>query len=271
MFADAELCVKCFGLKWVCLMLIISLPWCQRPWALPFMTILAPSKKYNEARGRAHKTSIDWTILALRIISRWLKCSWVLIGDGGFACVRLGHACIKQNVTLVSRLRLDTALYVFAPSPAEGQRGRHREKGERFISLKKLAADATQPWRNTCINWYGGITKNVRLLSDCQLWYSSGEKSLPIRWVLVVDPDTNEAEAFFSTDMTLVPEQIVNWFVLRWNIGVSRRRTLHLVGESPTEVKRLKPRSSGGIMARKQGDGALQQTYSKEYVQYTRL
>jgi DDE superfamily endonuclease len=43
--------VTCFGLKWVCLMLIVPLPWCQRPWALPFMTILAPSKKSNEARG----------------------------------------------------------------------------------------------------------------------------------------------------------------------------------------------------------------------------
>ena len=31
--------VKCFGLKWVCLMVIVPLPWCQRPWALPFMTI----------------------------------------------------------------------------------------------------------------------------------------------------------------------------------------------------------------------------------------
>ena len=62
--------VKCFGLKWVCLMLIVSLPWCQRPWALPFMTILAPSKKSNEARGRAHKTSIDWTMIAVRAISR---------------------------------------------------------------------------------------------------------------------------------------------------------------------------------------------------------
>ena len=124
-------------------------------------------------------------------------------------------------MTLVSRLRLDAALYEFAPSPIKGQRGRHREKGERFTSLKTLAADVTQPWRDACINWYGGITKNVRLLSGIHLWYSSGEKPLPIRWVLVVDPETNEAEAFFSTDMALAPEQIVNWFVLRWNIEVT--------------------------------------------------
>lgn len=213
--------VKCFGLKWVCFMLIVPLPWCKRPWALPFMTILAPSKKANEARGRIHKTSIDWTIIAIRVVSRWLKRPWVLIGDGGFACVHLAHACIKQHVTLVSRLRLDAALYEFAPLPMKGQRGRHREKGERVISLAKLALDSTQAWRDICIDWYGGVTKNVRLLSGCHLWYSSGEKPLSIQWVLVVDPETNKAEAFFSTDLQLAPEKIITWFVLRWNIEVT--------------------------------------------------
>jgi hypothetical protein len=40
---------------------------------------------------------------------------------------------------------------------------------------------------------------------------------------------------------------------------VSRQRTRLLVGESPTEVKRPRPRSLGGIVARKQDDGALRQ------------
>ena len=134
-----KLVVKCFGLKWVCLMLIVPLPWCKRPWALPFMTILAPSKKSNKAENRKHKTSIDWTIIAIRVISRWLKRAYILIGDGGFACIRLGHACIKNNVTLVSRLRLDVALYEVAPPPAKGQLGRRREKGKRISSLKHHA------------------------------------------------------------------------------------------------------------------------------------
>ena len=33
-----------FGLKWECMTLIVPLPWCKRPWALPFMIILSPSK-----------------------------------------------------------------------------------------------------------------------------------------------------------------------------------------------------------------------------------
>jgi len=53
--------VTSFGLKWECMVLIVPLPWCKRPWALPFLTVLAPSKKANEKAERRHKTSIDWT------------------------------------------------------------------------------------------------------------------------------------------------------------------------------------------------------------------
>jgi DDE superfamily endonuclease len=217
-----KLVVKCFGLKWVCLMLIVPLPWCKRrPSALPFMTILAPSKKANKAAGKAHKTSIDWTIVAICVIARWLRRAFILIGDGGFACIRLGHACTKNKVTLVSRLRLDVALYEVAPTPAKGQLGRRREKGERVSSLKELANDMTQLWRDAIVTWYGGESKQVRILSGINLWYTSGEKPLLVRWVLVLDVEENQTEAFYSTDIKLEPEQIVNWFVLRWNIEVT--------------------------------------------------
>lgn len=34
-----------FGLRWLCFSLLISLPWSQRKWALPFLIILIPPKK----------------------------------------------------------------------------------------------------------------------------------------------------------------------------------------------------------------------------------
>jgi len=51
--------VKCFGLKWICMALIVPLPWSKRPWALPFLTGLAPSKQANAERGRTHRTIVD--------------------------------------------------------------------------------------------------------------------------------------------------------------------------------------------------------------------
>lgn len=213
--------ITCYGLKWLCLMLIVPLPWCKRPWALPFMTLLVSSKKYDDARGRKHKTSIDWTIVAVRVISRWLRRPFILIGDGGFACIRLGHACRKRKVTLVSRLRLDAALYNHPSTPIKGQRGRHREKGGRAPSLKQFASDTEQLWKEIEVNWYGGEKRTVKVLSSTNLWYSSGEKPLPIRWVLVKHPDKVLMEAFFTTDLAATPDTIINQIVLRWNVEVT--------------------------------------------------
>ncbi len=53
--------VKCYGLKWISMMVLVPLPWSTRPWALPFLTVLAPSRRANKAAGKRHKSSIDWT------------------------------------------------------------------------------------------------------------------------------------------------------------------------------------------------------------------
>src|SRR5579864_7326885 len=46
-------------------------------------------------------------------------------------------------------------------------------------------------------------------------------------------------------------------YIERWLTGVSRQRTRVLVGESPTEVTRLRPRSVGGAVERNQNPAAL--------------
>ena len=92
--------VTSYGLKWEAMMLIVPLPWCKRTWALPFLTVLAPSKRSNEAAGRRHKTSLDWTRQMVCLVSHWLKRQWILVGDGAYACMDLALTCIKLNVCL---------------------------------------------------------------------------------------------------------------------------------------------------------------------------
>jgi hypothetical protein len=75
--------VKCYGLKWISWMLLVPLPWSTRPWALPFLTLLAPPERANTAAKRRHKTTVDWTVPAVNVISRWLGGRrWTLVGDG---------------------------------------------------------------------------------------------------------------------------------------------------------------------------------------------
>lgn len=215
--------VTCCGLKWLTMMLLVPLPWSPRPWALPFFTVLAPAQRANEAAGRRHTTTIDGTIQMVQVIARWLgERPWVLLGDGSYACVRLAWACRAHPVTLVTRLRLDAQWHAFpGPIPA-GKRGRKPTKGQRLPALQTLGADATQPWQEGPIRWYGGAHKCVRLLSEVCLWYTPGERPVPIRWVLVCDPVGKlRPAAFFSTALDLAPAQVVEWFVLRWHVEVT--------------------------------------------------
>src|ERR687891_1160822 len=49
--------IRCVGLKWVSMMLLVPVPWSQRVWALPFLTArCGPAEKDGLRR---HKTSVD--------------------------------------------------------------------------------------------------------------------------------------------------------------------------------------------------------------------
>lgn len=109
------------------------------------------------------------------------------------------------------------------------RRGRPPVKGKR-INLKAMMDDLTQPWQLITINWYGGEKKTLACSNFTCLWYHAGELPLPLLIVRVKTPDgKNEAEVFFSTDENNLPVQIINWFVLRWNIKVTFAETrMHL-------------------------------------------
>jgi hypothetical protein len=214
--------VTCLGLHWICMALLVPLPWSPRPWALPFLTLLAPSKRADETAGRPHRTVVDWTIVMVRLVARWIqRRRWVLIGDGSYACIHLGWECVTHQATLISRLRLDARLFARpAPVPA-GRRGPKPKKGRALAKLATRIDAARQRGETVTFQAYGH-PKTVRLLSETGLWYTPGCSPLPIRWVLVVDPtDAWPPQAFFSTDLTLAPAQIVEWFTWRWSIEVT--------------------------------------------------
>ena len=214
--------VKCFGLKWVCLMLWVRLPWCSRPWAWPFLTVLAPSERANPAAKKRPKTTVEWTCQMVKAVSRWLRRPWVLLGDGSFACRRLGWTCVQQQVVLISRLRLDAQLYDFPTIPGHPRRGPKPRQGARLPALQDRVAEAQRSGEEIELYWYGGETRRVRLLSDIALWYRRGERPLPIRWVWVVNAEGDpEPAAFFCTCPACEPHSIVTALVRRWNVEVT--------------------------------------------------
>jgi len=213
--------VHCFGLKWVTMMVLVPVPWAKRVWALPFLTGLCWPKA--KVRRGQHKTSVDWVRQMLRQVRRWLpERVLVLVVDGGFAALALALAGQEQQVTLVTRLRLDAALY-HPPAPhPPGKRGRKPTKGKRQCSLKVWAARSDTPWETVDVDWYGGVRKRLDVFSRTALWYTSGVAPVAIRFVLVRDPEGKLADAaFLCTDLHASPTQILAWVVMRWSVEVT--------------------------------------------------
>jgi len=207
------------------MMAINPLPWSKRPWALPFLTVLAPSKSYNESHKKRHKTTVDWACQMIKQVRRWLpNHPIVLVGDGAYAAVKLVLCCINllTPVSLVSRLRLDACLYDFPPPNQPAKRGPKPKKGNKQPSLLKRIKDKSTEWVPITIDWYDGIKYDLEIFSGISLWYTPGFDPAPIKWVVVRDPAGKlRTEAFFSTDLEAAEEQILKWFVLRWNIEVT--------------------------------------------------
>ena len=92
-------------------MLLVHVPWAGRIMALPFLTLLAPSKRFYEGKPREHKTIVDWARQAVLQIHRWLPNRYiVLVADSAFAAIEF-LAAVGKHVCVVTRLRLDANLF----------------------------------------------------------------------------------------------------------------------------------------------------------------
>jgi hypothetical protein len=225
--------VKTSGLRWLSLMLLSPLPWAGRVWALPFLTVLAPSERYCQERGLRHKTLTDWARQVALQARRWLPGrEIVLLGDSSFAVLDLLAALIRHGVIGVTRLRLDAALYEPAPPRPPGAKGRPRKKGKRLPSLAQVLTDASTRWQSiTVSNWYGTPQRCLQICSQTAVWFRSGQTPRPIRWVLLRDPlGQFEPQALLCTDPMKDPLCVIGWFVQRWAVEVTFREVRDHLG-----------------------------------------
>jgi hypothetical protein len=215
--------VKTSGLRWLSLMLLAEIPWAGRMWALPFLTVLAPSKRYDQKRQRRHKTLPDRGRQMLLQLRRWLPDRrLVLVVDSGYAALEFlgGLANRRQPITCITRLRLDAQLYSPAAPRYKGQIGRPRRKGERLPSLRQRVTDPQTRWRSITVpHWYGTGPRTIQVATGTAVWYRVGLPVVPLRWVLIRDPQRQfRTQALLCTDREVSPAQIVQWFVLRWQL-----------------------------------------------------
>lgn len=214
--------VKTSGLRWVSMMLLAEVPWAQRVWALPFLTVLAPSERFAANTGRRHKTIVDWARQMALQVRRWLPDRQItLVFDLAYSGQQILEA-LRHHVTVITQLRLESALYDFPPPRKPGQRGRARKVGKKLPKLSERLLDPSTPWQRVRAAWYGGREMELDIVSDTALWYYKGNPAVPIRWVLVRDPlGKLEPRAFLSTDLSMDALAILRTYIRRWPIEVT--------------------------------------------------
>jgi hypothetical protein len=227
--------VKTSALRWVCLTLLTPVPWASRVWALPFLSALAYSERYAQEQGKRHKSLTQWAWQLLLLVRRWYpEREIVAVADGGYASLKLLDRCrrLTEPITFITRLRLDAALYEPAQPRYPGQMGRTRLKGERLANLSAVAEDPATAWTSiTVCEWYGGKERTVEVASATAVWYSTGLPPVPLRWVLIRDPEEEfETQALLCTDLHTDPERIIGWFVRRWQMETTFQEVRQRLG-----------------------------------------
>jgi len=217
--------VKVSGLRWLACMVLTPLSWADRVWALPFLTVLCPSERFYAQRGRRHQTLTERAWQMIRLVVRWLPGREVaFVADSSFAALELlDKVATLPRASVITRLRLDAALYDPPPPRQPRTTGRPRLKGKRRPTLEAALADERTQWTTLIVDqWYGEGPREVEVATDTAVWYHTGKPPVAIRWVLIRDPKEDfKPQALLSTHLEHTPEQMLPWFVRRWTMEVT--------------------------------------------------
>src|SRR4028119_852949 len=155
-------------------MLMVPISWAKRVWALPFLTVLAPSERYYQRLGKPHKKLTTWARQMLLQVKRWLPDRQVIaVADSSYSVIDLLGA-LQGRVSFITRLRLDAALYGPAPVAKAGQAGRPPKKGKRLPPLEQVEKAPATEWQEVVFSeWYGQSHQTMLLATGTALWYHS--------------------------------------------------------------------------------------------------
>jgi DDE superfamily endonuclease len=210
-----------WGHKWVVVSVLVKLPFATRPWALPILVALYRPPEGDGVHGTRHKTPAHLARLLLARLVRWFpERHFIFAGDTGYGTSETARFCSqhRRHLTLVSKFYRDAALYEPPPLRTRHTIGRPRVKGQKLASPQEVVANTAKRTSLT-VAWYGGSTRDVEVVTGTGHWYRIGEDLVAVRWVYVHDcAGTHRDEYFFTTDITMKPQQIVECYTQRWSI-----------------------------------------------------
>jgi hypothetical protein len=199
-----------YGNNWVIAAIVVTLPFLDRPLALPTGFALV-HKGTDGSRLTLARRLVEH--LAAALPGRAIH----VVADSAYAGRTL--RALPAAITWTTRLRSNAALAQLAPPPT-GRRGRPRLKGDKLASLAQLAGAAT--FTPTVVHRYGATATVQTAVLNC-LWYGVFGTQ-PVQVVLVRDGATTTTGygiALVSTDLTATAAQIIERYAARWSIEVA--------------------------------------------------
>jgi hypothetical protein len=205
-----------FGNTWVIAAIVVRLPFCSSPVALPVL--------FRLWRGKGTASQVELAAQMLKILAAAFPGRLVHgVGDAAFH----GQALICEGATWTTRLPAKAVLHGPRP-PRTGKRGRPRKKGARLGTPAQIAQRAG--WRSVTARCYG-TTTTMQVTAADALWYGSFAGA-PGRVVLVKEPDSAKPYdlAIFTLDTAATAVQIIERYSWRWPIEPSNATGKQILG-----------------------------------------
>lgn len=171
--------------------------------------------------GTRHQTPAHIDRLLLARLMRWFpERHFISVGDSGDGMSETARFCQQhhRHLTLVSKFYGDAALYEPPPPRTRRPMGRPRVKGQQLASPQEVVTN-TDKRTHLMVAWYGGSTRDIEIVTGPGHWYRIGEALVEGRWLYVHDcTGTHRDEYFFTTDLTMKPQQMVECYTQRRSI-----------------------------------------------------
>jgi len=224
-----------WGHSWVILAVLVRFPlWPERVFAIPVLFRLYLNKKAAAKHRREYRSRPELALELLGMLcNRYSERCFHTVADSAYGGQGV-LTSLPSNCDLTSRLVMDARLYTAAPTPAPGQKGRPRKRGQRLPTPSQMLEQRAQ--RQT-LTLYGRRDR-VRLVDTVA--YVHAAPACPLRIVAVAAlSGGRKPQAFYSTCHTATAVEVLTWYAQRWAIEVAFHDSKqHLGFEEPQNWSR---------------------------------
>jgi hypothetical protein len=224
-----------FGHVWVVLAVVVHLPFCPRPFALPLLFRLYRTSKECRRHGHVYRTKNQLARQMLQVLLSWVPEGMLRVCMDGAYCNSTVVRGLPERLVLFGVARPDACLTAAPPARKPGQRGRTPLRGQRLPSPTQLARRRSG-WQTLQLELYGQ-RRTLRVQSLVAQWYGTAGARLLHLVVVRQTGGTRSCRVFFCTQPDMDVAQLLQTYALRWPLEVTFRDLKQLLGFSQSSAR----------------------------------